>query len=211
MAPKSSKPDDIVVFSILRESQCDEYGAGLGPGAWLKKEGETALCLSCADLAHLVFLAQVNAALTWRASKYSTLKAIVVRFSRSRQRYERQGSLVEEPALQRAEEECLADADAREQRRRREAFRGEERDAAFVAEFALQIQLRYSGCPAAEAMQIVGHACQKNSGRVGRSAAAKEFAPEAIDLAVAAHVRHSHTTYDGLLAQGWKRQAARML
>jgi hypothetical protein len=55
MVAKPSKPDDIVVFSILREAQCDECGAELGPGALLKKEGETALCLSCADLAHLVF------------------------------------------------------------------------------------------------------------------------------------------------------------
>jgi hypothetical protein len=58
-------------------------------------------------------------------------------------------------------------------------------------------------------MQIAGRACQKYSGRVGRSAAAKEFAPEAIDLAVAAHVRHCHTTYDELLAQGWERRDAR--
>ena len=209
MVAKPSKPDDIVVFSILREAQCDECGAELGPGALLKKEGETVLCLSCADLAHLVFLAQGNAALTRRASKYSTLRAIVVRFSRSRQRYERQGILVEEPALQRAEEECLADADAREQRRLREAIRREDQDAAFVAEFAHQIQLRYPGCPAAAAMQIAGHACQKYSGRVGRSAAAKEFASEAIDLAVAAHVRHGHTNYDDLLAMGWERCTAR--
>jgi hypothetical protein len=30
-----------------------------------------------------------------------------------------------------------------------------------------------------------------------------------MDLAVAAHVRHGHTTYDTLLAQGWERHAAR--
>lgn len=209
MVAKPSKPDEIVVFSILRESQCDECGAELGPGALLKKEGETALCLSCADLAHLVFLPQGNAALTRRASKYSTLRAIVVRFSRSRQRYERQGILVEEPVLQRAEDDCLADADAREQRRLREAIRREEQDAAFIAEFAHCIQQRYPGCPAAEATQIAGHACQKYSGRVGRSAAAKEFAADAIDLAVAAHVRHGHTNYDELLAMGWDRRAAR--
>jgi hypothetical protein len=134
---------------------------------------------------------------------------IVVRFSHSRKRYECQSILVEEPALQRAESDCLADADAREQRRLREAVRREEQDAAFVAEFTHALQRRYPGCPAAEAAQIAGHACQKYLGRVGRSAAAKELAPEAIDLAVAAHVRHSHTTYDALLGQGWERQATR--
>ncbi|NMF83456.1 DUF2293 domain-containing protein [Nodosilinea sp. P-1105] len=209
MAAKPAKPDDIVVFSILKASQCGECDTELAPGALLKKEGEIALCLSCADLGHLVFLPQGNAALTRRASKYTTLRAIVVRFSRSRKRYERQGILVEEPALERAESDCLADADAREQRRLRAAVRREEQDAAFVTEFTNSIQRRYPGCPAAEAAQIAGHACQKYSGRVGRSAAAKDFAPESTDLAVAAHVRHCHTPYDALLAQGWERQAAR--
>jgi len=37
---------------------------------------------------------------------------------------------------------------------------------------------------------IVVHACRRYSGRVGRSAAAKEFRVEAIDLAVRAHVLH---------------------
>jgi hypothetical protein len=209
MTAKTSKPDDIVVFSILKASQCGECGTALAPGALLKTEGETALCLSCADLDHLVFLPQGNAALTRRASKYSTLRAVVVRFSRSRKRYERQGILVEEPALQRAEEECLADAAAREQRRLREATRREAQDAALIADFARQIQLAYPGCSTLEATQIASHACQKYSGRVGRSAAAKALAPEAITLAVVAHVRHCHTDYDQLLAQGWERHVAR--
>jgi hypothetical protein len=41
----------------------------------------------------------------------SGLSAIVVRFSRSRGRYERRGVLVEDDALARAERECLADAE----------------------------------------------------------------------------------------------------
>jgi hypothetical protein len=44
---------------------------------------------------------------------------------------------------------------------------------------------------------------------VGRSAAAKTFDPETIDLAVAARVRHAHTRYDDLLADGWFRNEAR--
>ena len=76
-------------------------------------EGDQPLCLHCADLDHLVFLPRGNAALTRRASKHSTLRAVVVQFSRTRKRYERQGVLVEEAALERAEQECLADAEAR--------------------------------------------------------------------------------------------------
>jgi hypothetical protein len=44
---------------------------------------------------------------------------------------------------------------------------------------------------------------------VGRSAAAKAFDPETIDLAVAARVRHAHTRYDDLLLKGWYRDEAR--
>jgi hypothetical protein len=174
-----------------------------------KKEADKALCLFCADLAHLVYLPQGNAALTRRASKYSTLRAIVLRFSRARKRYERQGILVEDAALQRAEAECLADAEAREQRRLRAAAQRDQQEATYVAEFARHICLRYPSCPAAEATQIAEHACQKSSGRVGRSAAAKEFVPEMVDRANAAHVRHCQTRYDALLAKGWERYVAR--
>jgi hypothetical protein len=61
---------------------------------------------------HLVFCGAGDAALTRRASKYSGMSAVVVRFSRSRRRYERQGILVEQPALERAEVECLAEEEA---------------------------------------------------------------------------------------------------
>ena len=63
-----------------------------------------------ADLDHLVYLLRGDAALTRRARKHSALTAVAVRFSRSRGRYERQGVLIEEAALERAEEECLGDA-----------------------------------------------------------------------------------------------------
>jgi hypothetical protein len=66
-------------------------------------EGEGALCLACADLDHLWFLPSGDAALTRRAGKYSTLKAVVLKWSRARNRYERQGLLVEEAALHQAE------------------------------------------------------------------------------------------------------------
>jgi len=52
---------------------------------------------------------------------------VVVRFSRSRGRYERQGILVENAALERAEQECTLDADARATTRARAAvLRGEQ-------------------------------------------------------------------------------------
>lgn len=96
--------------------------------------------MSCADLAHLVFLPRGDAALTRRASRYSSLKAVVVRFSRSRNRYERQGVLVEEAALARAEQECLADSDARSRARERRAERDAEIDVRYRGEFASHIR-----------------------------------------------------------------------
>jgi len=87
---------DLVVFSILRDSKCAECGGELWHGSLLFMESGRALCLRCADLDHLVYLGRGDTALTRRARKYSTLSAVVVRFSRSRGRYERQGLLVEE-------------------------------------------------------------------------------------------------------------------
>ena len=81
------------------------------------------LCLACADLDHLVFLPAGDAALTRRAKKASGLSAVVVRWSRTRKRYERQGLLVDEPALEQAEQQCLADEEARMRRRDRDRER----------------------------------------------------------------------------------------
>ena len=101
--------DDIVVFSILKPSACAECGEELWKGSFLRMEKGKPLCLECADLDHLVYLPRGDVALTRRSRKYSNLSAVVVRFSRSRKRYERQGLLVEPGALERAEEECLSD------------------------------------------------------------------------------------------------------
>jgi len=211
MTPESTdaKSDDIVVFEILRDSACAECGDELGKGRWLRLEKERPLCMSCADLAHLVFLPRGDAALTRRASRYSSLKAVLVRFSRSRNRYERQGVLVEEAALARAEQQCLADSDARARARERRAIRDAEIDVQYRGEFASHVRRLYPGCPEPEAMAIAEHACLKHSGRVGRTADAKRFDPEMIALAVRAHVRHVHTDYDQLLGAGRERHEAR--
>ncbi len=200
---------DIVVFSIVRESKCAECGTELWKGAFLRMEKERPLCLECADLDHLVFLPSGDTALTRRARKHSTLDAVVVRFSRTRGRYERQGVLVEEAALEQAERECLDDAAARERARARAAERRAEVDERYVAEFAQRLGDLFPGCPAPERQAIAAHACEKYSGRVGRSAAALEFDPKVMELAVRAHIRHCHTPYDKLLARGTDRADAR--
>jgi len=212
VSPKAgTKPrrDEIVVFWIVRDSACAECGEELRKGRFLRMEVERPLCLRCADLDHLVFLERGDAALTRRAKRYSTLHAVVVRFSRSRGRYERQGILVEERALERAEQECLSDADARRLTRERAAERREGHEAAYIAAFVRRIGELFPACPIEEQRTIAEHACEKYSGRVGRSAAAKELQASAVDLAVRAHVRHVHTQYDELLAQSVAREDAR--
>jgi len=48
--------------------------------------------LDCSDLGRLVFLRSGDGALTRRAKKASRLSAVVVRWSQTRKRYERQGA-----------------------------------------------------------------------------------------------------------------------
>jgi hypothetical protein len=211
--PRLERPisgrDEIVVFWIVRDSACSECGEDLGKGRFLRMETERPLCLRCADLDHLVFLERGDAALTRRASRYSTLRAVVVRFSRSRKRYERQGVLIEDHALTRAEQECLSDADARRLARERAAGRRQAHDAEYLATFTQRVGALFPGCPIEEQRAIAEHACEKYSGRIGRSAAAKELQASAVDLAVRAHVRHIHTGYDELLGKGVAREEAR--
>jgi hypothetical protein len=206
---RKTESDGIVVFKIRRDTACAECGEELGSGRLLRLEHERPLCLSCADLAHLAYLPRGDAALTRRAGRYSALKAVVVRFSRARKRYERQGVLVEEQALARAEAECLADADARARAAERRAERESVVDAHYRSAFAQHIRELYPRCTEQDAMVIAQHACEKYSGRVGRTADAKRFDPEMISLAVRAHIRHVHTQYDRLLDTGWERHEAR--
>jgi hypothetical protein len=208
--PVANPPTEFKVFISHRESICDECREELGRGAWILLAGEgKALCLACADLDHLVFLPTGDAALTRRSKKNSRLSAVVLKWSGSRGRYERQGLLVEEAALTAAEAECHSDAESRRRQRERAAARRAELDEEFVREFADQIRMLYPACPEGRVDSIAEHACQKYTGRIGRSAAGRRLDSEAVQLAVVAHVRHTETDYDTLLARGWNRRDAR--
>jgi hypothetical protein len=165
--------------------------------------------MRCADLAHLVFLPSGDAALTRRAKGHSRLSAVVVRFSRARRRYERKGILVEEHALDRAEAECLADEEVRARRRGREARRRRREDVELVGRMSEEIVRMFPRCPASRARAIAMHTAVRGSGRVGRSAAGRALDRRAVELAVAAAVRHADTRYDELLMSGVERGQAR--
>src|SRR5258706_6422894 len=210
--PPTPKPkdDETKVFISHRNSTCGECLEDLGSKAWITLVRDIgALCLSCADLDHLVFLAAGDAALTRRARKYSRLSAVVLKWSRARRRYERQGLMVEETALDLAEEECLADFEVRELRKEREAERRVGLDQKYVEQFAQKIRELFPLIETGRDQIIAEHACRKYSGRIGRSAAAKSLDENAILLAVIAHIRHRETNYDDLLGKGWERSDAR--
>src|SRR2546423_1683880 len=107
------------------ESGAEKEGQGFpilhrwGPGPRLEPLTRP---LPRATLGDLESIAHGDAAMTGRATKYSGERyAVVVQFSRSRGRYERQGILVTEAALRQAEEECAADAPERARLRERAA------------------------------------------------------------------------------------------
>ncbi|MBI4873813.1 MAG: DUF2293 domain-containing protein [Acidobacteria bacterium] len=178
-------------------------------GNFLVMESGRPVCLGCADLDHLVYLERGDAALSRRARKYSGLSAVVVRFSRSRGRYERQGILVEEAALQCAEKECRVDADARAARRVRGVERRCAQDRDLVAHMTDAIRGFFPGCPPAEALAIAAHTALRGSGRVGRTAAGRALDEGALTAAVIAAIRHRHTRYDELMMTGYDRIDAR--
>jgi hypothetical protein len=203
---RQSRVPDLVVIWAVKEWTCTSCG---DTGELLFMEDAGPLCLDCSDLGHLVFLPSGDAALTRRAKKASGLSAVVVRWSRSRKRYERQGILAEAEAIERAESQCLADAEVRARRRERDQARRADEDVDFAAEFADAIRALFPDCPVSRAEAIAQHAATRSSGRIGRSAAGRALDPDAIGLAVAASVRHVDTGYDQLLMSGVDRQVAR--
>jgi hypothetical protein len=206
--PAPKRNTDIVVIDPHSKTwQCRLCGASEG---LLKMEDGGPTCMACADLDHLVFLPAGDTALTRRARQRSALSAVVVKFSRARRRYERQGVLVEEDALARAEADCMEDADARAAQRVRAEERRKRLDRTFAHELAAAILELFPRCPEDRAHAIAEHAGERGSGRVGRTAAGRSLDTGAVTAAVVASVRHEDTPYDRLLMDGMDRDDARL-
>jgi len=99
---KSAEP---VVYIIVSDSQCFKCGKTLPKGSFLMMDQSNPHCLSCTEYKDLVFLPAGDALLTRRSKKYSEKSVVVVKFSRVRKRYERQGLLVTEESLLKVKEE----------------------------------------------------------------------------------------------------------
>jgi hypothetical protein len=103
LAQKVSRAPELVVVQPLNHAwKCHRCG---GSGELLVMENAGPACLRCVGLDDLAFLSAGDALLTRRAKAKSARHAVVVRFSRSRRRYERQGLLVEAQAMTAAQHE----------------------------------------------------------------------------------------------------------
>jgi hypothetical protein len=89
-------PDLLVIQPLNKAWTCHRCG---GTGDLLMMENPGPACLRCGGLGDLEFLPAGDALLTRRVKAKSATHAVVVRFSRRRRRYERQGLLVEPQVL----------------------------------------------------------------------------------------------------------------
>ena len=95
-------PELLVIAPLNPAWTCHRCG---GTGTLLVMEKRGSACLRCAGLGDLEFLPAGNALLTRRAKAASARHGVVVRFSKTRGRYERQGLLIEPAALAQARRE----------------------------------------------------------------------------------------------------------
>jgi hypothetical protein len=103
LTQKTNRAPELVVVLPLNEAwTCHRCG---GTGSILVMENPGPACLRCVGLDDLEFLSAGDALLTRRAKAKSARHAAVVRFSKTRGRYERQGLLVEPQALTQARRE----------------------------------------------------------------------------------------------------------
>lgn len=206
-SPADERP---AVWCARGGESCRQCGAAIARDAFVQLDAQNrSACLACAGFADLVYLPSGDVALTRRADRLSGRSVAVLRWNRARHRCERQGLLVEAAALERARLECQRDAELRALRQAGAAKRRERLDREYVDRFATEIRRLFPGIPDDRPGQIAKHACRKYSGRVGRSAAAKDLEPQMIRLAVIANIRHHETAYEEMLAQGQDRRRAR--
>jgi hypothetical protein len=209
---KKPEDDSLAVFYSEHDQKCAECNRDIETHSLIfNKTVNGAICLACAGLDGLVVLPSGNTALTVRSRKYSKISAPILRYNKARKRYERQGILVEEQSLEQAKLDCESDAAKRAIQRKKSAVRRDKLDREYQERFTARIRQLFPHCPAQKEFEIAKHACEKYSGRVGRSADAKALNDQYVRLAVIAHVRHTETDYDSLLSSMFDKKSARKL
>jgi hypothetical protein len=97
LVEKANRAPELAVIEPLNTAwTCHKCG---GSGGLLVMEAPGPACLRCVGLDDLAFLPAGDALVTRRAKAKIARHAVVVRFSKTRGRYERQGMLVEPRAL----------------------------------------------------------------------------------------------------------------
>jgi hypothetical protein len=174
----------------------------LGQAFVAETEKSRGTCFACSPFVGYPLLPPGNAALTRRSKKHSTLCGVLLTWNQRRKRFERKGQYVEALAIEKAKIECAADQKVRDSKNEKAAVVRVEQDKVYIENFALAIRKLYPSCPVKREFDIATHACEKHSGRVGRTANAKNFEKHMIDLAVEAHIRHLETNYDDQFGKG---------
>ena len=172
-------------------------------------EDKRGTCFKCSPYTEATLLEPGDAAMTRRSKKHSNICGVVYGWNQRRKRFERKGQYVEAEAIELARKECVADAEKRAKANEKAAIKRAADDKVYVAEFSKAIKQRYPNCPKNRETEIAQHACEKYSGRVGRTANAKQFDKEMIDRAVEAHIRHAETNYDSQFNKGKTKRAIR--
>lgn len=168
-------------------------------------------CAKCGGAGHLVLVPSGDAALTRRVARLSPEVRLLVTWNARRKRWERRGTLVAPEAMAEAQAMCAMDEDTRAGAREKAQAREDIKDKEYVEEFAAAIRAQFPGLDPAVCTVIANHACEKHSGRVGRTAGAKQLDPDLVVRAVIAHARHLHTEYDSLRDVGMNKRDSRDL
>ncbi|MBI3307634.1 MAG: hypothetical protein HYZ84_07510 [Candidatus Omnitrophica bacterium] len=102
---KLNQTPELVVFWTRQDSECLKCKIELGSGSFLFMDQDQPFCMKCSGFDDLIYLPAGDAKVSRLAKNYSARYAVVVRFNRTRKRYERQGLLVEKQALEKAGKE----------------------------------------------------------------------------------------------------------
>jgi len=174
-----------------------------------ESEKSKGTCFKCSSFRHYSLLPSGNAAMTRRSKNHSARCGVVQEWNLRRKRYERKGQYVEPNAIVLAKAECEADQIKRDSKNAKAAIVRGIKDKVYVIDFSKAIRKRYPNCPLNREIEIAEHACEKYSGRVGRTASAKKFDAKMIDLAVEAHIRHTETNYENEFGKGKRKKEIR--
>lgn len=200
------------IFITKKEKlTCTRCNKPIAKGDFFVSESEKTKgqCFNCSPFSTFSFLPSGDAAMTRRSKKHSPLCGVLQEWNQRRRRYERKGQYVEALAILKAKEECELDQDKRLIQNQKAAITRAKQDKIYIKAFAKAIKTRYPNCPTGREDLIATHACEKYSGRVGRTASAKEFDEKMIDLAVEAHIRHTETNYDLQFGKGKSKKEIR--